>query len=512
MTFQHLKPTIFSLFFICWFIISVNAQNELPSFITDSLDSYAERALIEWNVPGIAVCVVKDGEVVVQKGYGIREFGKNDKVDENTLFMIGSNTKAFTATALAMLEEEGKCTLNDKVIEWVPNFKMKDPWVTQNANLTDILCHRMGMQTFQGDFMIFDSDFSSDQIIERFGKLTPVYKFRTNWGYFNTGYILAGKAIQSISGLSWEDFLRKNLFSPLNMNRTLALSTEILDAENKATAHTLVEGEIIKIDYGMIDQCAPAGSIASSVNDMGHWLIAQLNNGIYNEKEVIPASVIQKTRQPQSIVGKGGHPFNRSNYNLYALGWGLEDYEGFEIVSHTGGIHGFVTSVTLVPSENLGIVVLTNTDQNALYEALKWEIMDAFLGLPYRAYSPVYSNYINQQNAEEQANFEKLQDTVNMKNTPPVPLSDFIGKYKNDIYGEIEIKENGDHLLLVFGHHPNLTADLGYLNSNRFFCDFSNPLFSKSVMPFKIENGKVTGMTLKVADFVEMTTYDFEKE
>ncbi len=499
-------------FFLCCFSVYIHSQNELPSFITDSLDIYAERSLTEWNVPGIAVCVVKDGKVVVQKSYGIREFGKKEKVDENTLFMIGSNSKAFTATALAMLEEQGKCTLKDKVIDWVPNFKMKDPWITANANLTDILCHRMGMQTFQGDFMIFDSDFSSDEIIERFSKLTPVHEFRTDWGYFNAGYILAGKAIKNISGQSWEVFLKENLFTPLEMDRTLALSAEILNATNKATPHTLVNGEILKIDYGMIDQTAPAGAISSSTNDMSHWLIAQLDQGKYNEKEVISPNVIKTTRQPQSIIGRNGHPFNKSNYNLYALGWSLEDYEGYEIVSHTGGIHGFVTSVTLVPSENLGIVVLTNTDQNALYEALKWEIMDAFLGLPYRGYSTLYSNYMNQYAALEEAKFGAWQDSVDLKLQPPVALSSFTGKYQNDIYGDIEIKENNGQLLLTFEHHPKLSATVGYLRGNLFLCVFNNPLFGKSVMPFKIENGKVVGMTLKVADFIEKTTYDFSKK
>lgn len=512
MTPRFIKVILLSSLFICCFFNSAFTQNELPSFITDSLDIYSERALSEWNVPGIAVCIVKDGKVVVQKGYGFRESGKEEMVDKNTLFMIGSNTKAFTGTALAMLDQQEKCTLNDKVIDWVPNFKMKDPWVTQNANLTDILCHRMGMQTFQGDFMIFDSDFTSDEIIERFGMLTPVHEFRTDYGYFNAGYILAGMAIKNISGQSWEEFLKENLFNPLEMNRTLALSKEILTAKNKATAHTLVNGEILKIDYGMIDQVAPAGAIASSVNDMSHWLIAQLNNGIYNEKEVIPPSVIEKTRQPQSGKGKGGHPFNRSNFSLYGLGWALEDYEGFEIVSHTGGIHGFVTSVTLVPSENLGIVVLTNTDQNYLYEALKWEIIDAFLELPYRRYSTIYSNYMNQYNATQEAKYTAWQDSVDLNLQPPVAFEDFIGKYENDIYGYIEIVKMDEKLSMNFEHHPALSADLGYLSDNRFYCVFNNPLFGKSIMPFKIEDGKVKGMTLKVADFVEKTTYDFEKK
>ena len=485
---------------------------QLPAFITDSLDVYVERALADWQIPGVAVCVVKDGKPVVMKGYGLRALGQPEKVDENTLFMIGSNTKAFTGTALAMLANEKKCALDDKVKKWLPEFRMHDPWVEENAILMDLVTHRLGMETFQGDFMYFDSDFTTEQIIENFGKLKPLYDFRTRWGYCNAGFLLAGECIEHISGDSWAETLRKRLFQPLEMNRTLALSSEIKGATNRAAAHTIHHGELKLIPYGEIDPVAPAGSISSSISDMSHWLMAQLNGGKYKEEQVIPAEVIQRTRKPESIVGRSGHPFNRNHFRLYAMGWQLEDYEAREIVSHTGGIHGFVTSVTLLPEENLGIVVLTNTDQNYFFEALKWEILDAFLGLPYRGYSQAYNGYWKKTTADQEAAIERWRDTVAMNHEPALPLEAFAGSYEHEVYGHISIKKEEGGLSVSFEHHPGLSATLEPLGGNRFLCTYNNPLYGVKVWPFAIEEGKVKTCTLRVNDFIEFLPYTFVKQ
>ncbi len=277
----------------------------LPVFLRDSLDTYVNRALKLWDIPGVAVGVVKDGKLVFAKGYGVRESGKPEKVDANTLFGIGSNTKAFTGTALALLENEGKLGLEDPVKKHLPDFKMKDDWVEKHLNLQDIVSHRMGMETFQGDFMYWTSDLTQDEVIDKFGKLTPVYPFRTTWGYTNAGFLLAGKVIQKVSGKTWEDYLRERFFAPLKMSRTLALSKEIHTASNAARAHSLhpATGKLLLIPYGDIDNLAPAGSIFSSVEDMSHWLIAQLDSGRYEGNRVLPWEVIARTRQPLWLEG-----------------------------------------------------------------------------------------------------------------------------------------------------------------------------------------------------------------
>nr|MCU0342909.1 beta-lactamase family protein [Ignavibacterium sp.] len=266
---------------------------EIPPFLTDSLDIYVQRGMTNWQIPGAAVLVVKDGKIIVAKGYGVKELGTNNRVDENTLFMIGSNTKAFTGTALALIENDGKLKLDDKVTKYLPNFKMKDSWITKELNIIDLVTHRMGLQTFQGDFMYWASDLTADEVIEKFGMLTPKYDFRTKYGYTNAGYAVAGKIIENVSGLKWEDYLKEKIFLPLKMERTTALSTHFAKSENIAKPHTFIDGKMSVLPFENIDNMAPCGSIGSSIKELSNWLIAQLDSGKYNEEVVLPFKVLQ---------------------------------------------------------------------------------------------------------------------------------------------------------------------------------------------------------------------------
>lgn len=503
------------LFSILVFILISNISffaQEIPSFITDSLDIYAERGMTNWKIPGVAVLVVKDGKIIVAKGYGVKELGTNDKVDENTLFMIGSNTKAFTGTALALLEHEGKLKLEDKVIKYLPDFKMKDEWVTKELNLTDIVTHRMGMETFQGDFMYWTSDLTADEVIEKFGEITPKYDFRTKYGYTNAGYAVAGKIIEKVSGLKWEDYLKEKIFLPLKMDRTTSFSTEFAKSENITKPHTFIDGKMSVLPFENIDNLAPCGSIGSSIQDLSHWLIVQLDSGKYDEEVVLPFKVLQRTRQPQSIQGRVRHPFNEGHFNLYGLGWGLMDYEGTEIVSHTGGVNGFVTSVTLLPEENLGIVVLTNTDQNAFFQSLKWEIIDSYLGLPYRNYdSTFYAGFIKRQD-KISGWLKEVRDSVAMNLKPELSLSEFEGKYRHGVYGFSQLKKVNESLELTLQHHSKLKGKLEYIGNKRFLCTYSDPTYGKKVFPFEIKDGKVISFDLYVDDFIDYQAYKFVKQ
>ena len=242
--------------------------------------------------------------------------------------------------------------------------------------------------------------------------IKAAYPFRTTWGYTNAAFVTAGEIIPKVTGMQWEDFLKEKIFTPLGMNNTLALSKDFPNAANKCAPYTMAEGKLVKIPFCSIDNLAPAGSIGSSVNDMSHWVMMQFDNGKYNGQQVIPAAAIAQTRTPASILGNGGTLYNKGHFALYGLGWFLEEYCGRKIVSHTGGVNGFVTSVTLIPEEKLGIIVFTNTDQNCFYEALKWEIMDAYFGNPYRNYSKVYLGFNNQQLSEDQKKDKMLKDSV----------------------------------------------------------------------------------------------------
>ncbi|MER3472016.1 MAG: hypothetical protein C4330_12030 [Chitinophagaceae bacterium] len=296
------------------------------------------------------------------------------------------------------------------------------------------------------------------------------------------------------------------------MTHSLAFSKDIETASNKASAHTVVKGEVRKVPYGHLENMAPAGSISSSVNDLSHWVLMQLNSGKYNDVQVVPAAAINQTRTPASILGNGGVLFNKGHFDLYGLGWMLQEYNGRKIISHTGGVNGFVTSVTLIPEEKLGIVVLTNTDANEFFEAAKWEIMDAYMHLPYRNYSNFYlANQKQQQAAQDK--WEALKrDTIAMHPKPAVALANFAGTYSHAIYGNMAITQKGDKLVATFEHHKGRYAELEALGGNRFLATFNDPLYGDKVSPFTIDNGKVKLVTVTVADFVEFTPYEFYKK
>lgn len=504
----------FITFLYLLFLTKAGAQTDtVPSFIKDSIDTYVNRALKEWKIPGVAVCVVKNGKVELMRGYGVKETGTNDEVDENTLFMIGSNTKAFTGTAVALLEAEKKLTLDDKVQKWLPGFKLYDPWVAKEANLRDLLCHRLGFETFQGDFMYFDSDISAQEVYDRFAKVKPLYSFRSKWGYTNAAFGVAGEVIHKASGKTWAEFITERIFRPLGMNNSLALSKDIYNASNKALAHTVVTGELKKIPFGRIDNISPAGSISSSVNDMSKWVMMLLNNGKLGDKEIIPRSALAQTWLPHSILGNGGAPFNRGHFSLYGLGWFLEEYEGRKIISHTGGINGFVTSVTLVPEEKLGIVVLTNTDANGFFQALNWEIRDAYLGLPYRNYHNMAMGMQKGSEERQEKEWKLKKDTVDSKPVTALPQAAYAGVYRHEIYGLMNITIKEGKLVATFEHHKGRFAELGALGGNRFFAEFNDPIYGKKVWPFTTnkKDGKIKSVTVTVADFVEFTPYEFIK-
>ena len=491
----------------------IQAQDTaLPRFVRDSLDAYVEAALKDWPIPGVAVCIVKNGKAVVMKSYGVAELGTDTKVDSNTLFMIGSNTKAFTATALAMLHAQGKLSLDDKVQKWLPDFKQYDDYVPREATLRDLLCHRLGFETFQGDFMFFDSDLSVQQVREKFGRVKPLYGLRSKWGYTNAAFLTAGEVMPKATGRTWAQFITDSIFAPLQMTRSLAISKDIATATNKSAAHTVAHGVLKKIEYGRLENMAPAGSISSSINDLSHWVKMQLDNGMYNGRQIVPAAAIAETRTPASILGNGGTMFNRGHFALYGLGWFLREYSGRKIVEHTGGVNGFVTAVTLVPEEALGIIVLTNTDANNFYEALKSEILDAYLNLPYRNYSKAYLGFYNGQQAQQAKGLKEKRDTIAMKIKTTLPLAAYTGNYEHPVYGAMNIKLESGGLIMRFEHHSGRHGLLEPLGGNRFLCTYSDPLYGVKVLPFTVQAGKVKSLTVRVADFVEFTPYEFVKK
>ncbi|WP_423736916.1 serine hydrolase [Chitinophaga caseinilytica] len=491
--------------------LQANAQQRTRTFLADSLDNYIIKAMDEGQIPGVAVAIVKDGKVVLMKGYGVKEVGKTDKVDSNTVFMIGSNTKAFTATALAQLQAEGKLQLNDPVRKHLPDFRLHDPWVSEHAIIRDLLSHRLGFYTFQGDFMFFDSDLTVAQVRERLAKLEPPFGFRTTWGYCNAAFLTAGEIIPKVTGKTWAQFLKEKFFEPLGMRNTIATSAEIPTVKNIAAAHSVFLGELKKVPYGNLDNLAPAGSIGSSVADMSHWVKALLAGGRYEGREVISGDAIMETRLPHSSLGEGGHAFNRKQFNLYGLGWFTNSYEGRLIVEHTGGVNGFVTAVRLLPEENLGIVVLTNTESNNFYNDLTDELTDAMLDLPFRNYARKSLDEQREELAEVKKTLQQIREEIAAKPKLSVPLTAFVGNYEHPVYGKMNIRMEKDGLAMRFEHHPNLVGKLYPKKEDEFWCFYNLTMYGIKETHFTVEADKVKTVTIRVSGFVESAPYEFRK-
>jgi len=470
-------------------------------FLKDSLDNYINREMQRWQIPGVAIAIVKDGKVITTKGYGLRETGKPDKVDEFTLFQIASNTKAFTGTALALLDYQKRISLDDKVTKYLPWFQLKDPCATEMVTIKDILCHRIGFYTFQSDFLNWDCNMTTDALIKNMRNVQPVNEFRAKYGYCNMGYVTAGEVIKAVTDTSWQDFFDYHFFKPLQMNRSSVFHQKIVTDANAAKPYTLVDNKLVLLDYANIDNIGACASINSCVNDISHWIMMQLNKGKYENKEVIPSAVINTTQNSYMIVRETGSARMPSNH-MY----------GYKIVSHDGGANGFVTNTTLLPELNAGFVILTNTDANWFYGALRQQLINYFANQAYTNVSENYYGIYSKNNITESEEIQNLKKQANAGVRLNVADVALVGKYSNEVYGEIEIKKEKSGLTMCFSHHPKLRGALKPLSEKSLLCTFNDPTYGIHSFPFEVVNGKVNNITVKVNDFIDYQYYKFTKQ
>lgn len=505
-----IAPGRFLFFVATLFCFNLSlAQNK---FISDSLDVYVNREMKRWQIPGMAVAVVKDGKVVAMKGYGVREVGKQEKVDENTLFQIASNTKAFTGTCVALLHYQKKLSLDDKVTKWLPYYKLSDSLSTREVTLRDNLCHRVGFKTFQGDFLHWNNKLSSEQLVRNLRNLKPAFGFRSRFGYYNMGFVTAGEVIKAVTDTSWQDYMTTHILKPLNMNRT-SPHHEFLDNDNnKATCYTLVNNALVEVPYANIDNIGACASLNSCVKDLANWMIANMDSGKLNGQRVLPYEAIREAQRSQFLISEINNPDNPSAHFLtYGLGWFIQDFNGRKIIRHGGGTDGFVTQTVMMPEEKLGIVVLTNTDANDLYSVLPYQIIESYLNMPYRNLSVKAFERNQPQIIEDNAQLDSLKAVVAASKKASLPLKDYTGTYTNPFYGDIKIELQSNVLTVLFPPH-GVTGTLKPLGENNFLVTYSNITWGVQQMPFTVENNNVKSVSVKVNDFIDYDHYEFERK
>lgn len=480
-----------------------------PSFVKDSLDKYIEEGLTYYSIPGLAITIVHNGNVVVQKGYGVTDYTSKQAVDENTLFMIASNSKLFTGTVLAQLEYNKKLSLNDKITKYFPNFKLYDATTTQLVTIKDMLGHHLGTKTFQGDFTFWNSTLSRQEIMNRMRHLKPTSDFRASYGYCNSCFLTAGEVIPKVTNMPWEVYVFDSIVMPLQMNNTYTLSAGMQNLQNIAKPHTNnYTGILQEIPFDNIDNLGPAGSMVSNVKDLSNWLLMQLDSGRFNGKQVIQWPVVRKTRD--MITPLSSRKNGTTHFNAYGLGVFMNDYYGKQVFSHTGGADGFVTNTCFIPEINLGISILTNNDNQSFFEYLRMQIIDAYVGASYVNRS---KENLPQHIADNQENIDKIYGWKQRVkgNKPPLAIAAFAGEYQNELYGKIKLVAKENHLVAIFPNHRNLTAKIEFMDNDEWLVTFNQVMFGISTTKFVIEEKKVKSLDVKVADFIEYDAYNFKK-
>ena len=465
------------------------------------IDAYAQKAGKDWNVPGFAVAIVKDDKVVFAKGYGVRTLGKPEKVDENTLFAIASNSKAFTTAALAILVDEKKLGWDDKVTKYLPEFQMSDPYVTREITIRDLVSHRSGLDTFSGDLLWYETTYSTDEILRRTRFLKPTSSFRSRYGYQNLMFVAAGRIVEKVSGKSWSDFVRERILQPLGMNRTTASVRDLKD--NFATPHNESGGSLRVLHHGNVDSAVAAAGLNSSARELANWLRLQLGRGKFEGKQIYSEQRAGEMWTPTMLLRTNPFPAKDAPtrlFSAYGLGWFLNDYRGRKVVSHGGGLDGMLSQTSMMPEENLGLVVLTNSEAG-FYATMQNKIYDVFLDVePRRDWSAERLERAKQ-NKEREAEADKKLVESRIPNTKhSLPLSAYAATYSGELYGDAIVTEENGRLVLRLKAAPNFVADLEHWHFDTFQIKWRPTVaynFPRGFVVFTIDqNGKPDEMKI----------------
>jgi len=435
---------------------------QAPAAVPADIDAFAARVLQEFRTPGAAIAVVRDGRTVFARGYGVRRLGGSDPVTERTLFQVASNTKAFTAAALAILVEEGRLRWDDRVVDRLPWFQMSDPYVTRELTVLDLLVHRSGLGLGGGDLLWFHSNYTREELIRRLRWVPLATSFRSTYNYDNVLYVVAGAVVEAVSGRSWDDFVRDRIFAPLGMSASLTSIVAARAGDDLAAPHGTVRGtlQVVPVDTG--DNVGPGGSLVSSVSEMARWLRVQLDSGRVDSTRRLWSA----PRTAEMWTGRiTTQPPRGSNIAMYALGWNVYDWRGYKIVTHTGGLAGMISRVMLIPQLRTGFVVLTNAESSAM-SVLTAYLRDFYTGTP--ASDHVQQFRRSDSEFDERAFEARLDSARNRNSRPSLPPAAYAGAYRDAWYGDILLAEEQGRLVIRFGRSPAFTGDLEHWHYDTF--------------------------------------------
>lgn len=449
-----------------------------------SLSREVEAMRTDWGIPGVSVAVVVDGEIAFAEGFGVRELGGSDPVDANTVFAVGSTSKAFTAAAIATLVDDGLLRWDDPVIDHLPDFRLSDPFVTRELRVRDLMSHNSGL--LRGDRIWYASGRSRDQVLHRVRHQPISFSLRSTFQYNNIMWLAAGEIVEELTGLTWDDVLAQRIFTPLGMDRTTTSVAALSEITNVATPHIELEDVLVSVPYRDVDNIGPAGSINSSAIEMAHWVRMHLAEGSVGGQDLISPSGVEEMRTAQIVVpleGAWGALFPGSNFLEYGLGWFLSDYRGLKVASHGGNIDGMTALVAMVPEREYGVVVLANrASLNDFTMVVANRVMDLLEGGERHDWSDEIREGWSALLAEtDRQQEERLAARVD-GTSPSLPVEAYVGTYRSDMYGDMVVTLEGDRLQATFG--PHYSGPLEHWHYDTFRVLWDDPSGVKEFLSF----------------------------
>jgi len=470
-----------SYFFIALIFL---ATNTLKAQSAEQFRSAAASALEAFDTPGFSVGVIKDGKVVLSEGFGTRTLGKQESVDGSTIYAIASNSKAFISTAIARLHVEGKLDLDKPVQTYLPYFKLYDEYVSQHTTVRDLLCHRVGLGTFSGDAIWYKSEKSASDIIKQIQYLPQAYEWRSGYGYTNLMFITAGEVIKAVTGQGWSEYIRENFLTPLQMDRTQTTVAALVDMANVATPH-ITHRDNLPIAMVPWEAAGAAGGILSSTDDMLKWLDIQLNPDRAEMKGIFPKSARDQTMKPHNPIGG-------DNFYSAGLGWFLYVKNGQKMVTHGGGYDGMYSRVLMIPEQNIGIVVLTNS-MTGLSSAVANYIRDSYLGADTSGWLDEAVNREMEGREIWKNKFIEPQSNRIAGTLPSIDKTMMVGKYEDPLYGQISVEsDDKEKLSLRFEGAPALSANLSHWHYDTWKIDWDeeHAWFDFGTVQFILDNNR----------------------
>ncbi|MDG2535925.1 serine hydrolase [Sphingomonas sp. HITSZ_GF] len=487
------------------------------------LDAKIEALRKASGAPGIAVAVVEHGKTTLARGWGYRKLGDPAKVDADTIFQTGSTGKAFTATALAILVDQGKLGWDDRVIDHMPWFRMYDPWVTREITVRDLLVHHSGLGLGAGDLLFVPrGSLSRKETVKRLAYLKPATSFRSNYAYDNILYMVAGQLIEEVSGKSWEDFMTSEVLKRGGMTTATATYEARWATADRAFPHARIGG-VVRGDgpNSVLDEreelgraAMPAGGLALSANDLAQWLKIQLGHGalpgggrLFSETQAMEmwkgVTVQPLTPYPGSLA-----PLT-PKFSTYALGWEVEDYKGARIISHGGGVFGSITHVILLPDQDVGIAVVVNSEDVALLRGVAHLLVDHYLGIPDQDWFKRFSEFMDTRIAGGKAALASGKATP-AKVGPSLAPERYAGTYRDPWYGDVAVTHGTDGLRIDFKTTPRMAGKLVHWQYDTFVTRFDDKAIEPAYVTFALDaEGKVARVTMKPESPIADFSYDY---